>query len=110
MSEFERGVVVGLMIGEAHFGGEGTTPACVIKMHVRHEPLLRWLHGLFPRSRLYGPYSYSGRHFFQWMLRGRAVEDLLALIEDDLNLDPHTSSRVQRMRERHMRRPGVVPS
>ena len=51
-------------------------------MHVRHEALMRWLAGRFPRTKLYGPYHHGGRHYFQWMVRGEAlVEDLLPILE-----------------------------
>lgn len=101
LTDFERGLVTGLLIGEGHFGGDGRAPQCVVRMHVRHEHLLRWLHELFPRSRLYGPYHHGGRDYYQWMMRGRGLrEDLLPEIEDALRLDSHASQRVHAMRER----------
>lgn len=82
LSEFERGVVVGLLIGEGHFGGDGKQPQVTLRMHTRHERLFRWLEERFPRARLYGPYSHGGRSYFQWMARGRSlVEDLLPLLD-----------------------------
>lgn len=104
LTDFEAGVVVGLLIGQGSFGGDGRQPQVTLKMHVRHERLLRWLCERFPRSRLYGPYTYDGRTFYQWMARGRAlVEDLLpyldqALVED---LDGHAGARLRAMRERY---------
>ena len=84
LSEFERGVVVGLLIGEGHFGGDGKQPQVTLRMHTRHERLFRWLEERFPRARLYGPYSHGGRSYFQWMARGRSlVEDLLPLLDRD---------------------------
>src|SRR3977135_455846 len=99
---FDRGVVLGVLIGEGHFGGDGKQPQVTLRMHVRHEALFRWLVRRFPRSRLYGPYPHRGRppppprfdappppatrHYFQWMVRGRAlVEDLLPVLEAELD-------------------------
>ena len=69
----DEGIVVGLLIAEGHFGGDGRQPQVTLRMHVRHEALLRWLVERFPRSRLYGPYHHGGRHYFQWMARGEAL-------------------------------------
>ena len=102
LADYERGVVVGLLVSQGSFGGDGKQPQVTLKMHVRHEPLLRWLAGVLPRSRLYGPYHHGDRHFFQWMIRGQALaEDLLPLLEDAAGLDPHAAARVAQMRERY---------
>jgi hypothetical protein len=104
LSDFERGIFVGLMVGEASFGGDGRQPQITLRMHVRHEALFRWLERRFPRSRLYGPYSHGGRHYYQWMARGAALaEDVLPLVEDVLEegLDPHVAGRIRDMRERY---------
>src|SRR5947209_5826612 len=55
LTDVERGLVVGVLIGEGSFGGDGRYPQITLRMHVRHESLFRWLERLFPRSRLYGP-------------------------------------------------------
>ena len=73
MDPHDEGIVVGLLIGEGHFGGDGRQPQVTLRMHVRHEALMRWLAARFPRSRLYGPYHHGGRHYFQWMARGEAL-------------------------------------
>jgi hypothetical protein len=104
LSEFERGVVVGLLIGEGSFGGDGKQPQVTLRMHVRHEALFRWLVARFPRTRLYGPYHHGGRSYYQWMARGRAlVDDLLPLLEQELvaKLDGHAAARLDAMRERY---------
>ena len=104
LSEFERGVVVGLLIGEGSFGGDGKQPQVTLRMHVRHEALFRWLIQRFPRTRLYGPYHHGGRSYYQWMARGRAlVDDLLPLLEERLEpgLDGHASARLEAMVERY---------
>jgi hypothetical protein len=104
LSDFDRGVVVGILMREGSFGGDGKQPQVTLRMHVRHEPLLRRLNAWFPRSKLYGPYHHGDRHYFQWMVRGRAlVEDLLPLLDADLgpDLDPYAYERYQEMRTRY---------
>lgn len=100
LDEFDRGFLVGLLIGEGSFGGDGKQPQVTLRMHTRHEAIFRWLMARFPRSRLYGPYHHGGRSYFQWMARGRMlVEDLLPLLERDLTpqLDAHAASRLTEM-------------
>ncbi len=104
LSPFERGVVVGLLIGEGSFGGDGKQPQVTLRMHVRHEALFRWLMERFPETRLYGPYHHGGRSYYQWMARGRAlVRDVLPLLEQDLDrgLDGHAAERLEAMQERY---------
>jgi len=104
LTDVERGLVVGILIGEGHFGGDGKYPQITLRMHVRHEALFRWLQARFPRSRLYGPYDHGGRRYFQWMARGPAlVEDVLPLVEEVLSeeIDAHVLGRVRDMRERY---------
>ena len=104
LTPFERGVVVGVLIGEGSFGGDGKQPQVTLRMHTRHEALFRWLHARFPRSRLYGPYGHGGRSYFQWMARGVAlVEDVLPILEDALDddLDGYATQRLNDMRERY---------
>src|SRR5215467_7639341 len=97
---FSLGVLVGLLVGEGHFGGDGRQPHVTLRMHVRHEALFRWLAARFPRSRLYGPYDHGGRSYYQWMARGDALaEDLLPLLEGAglERLDGHAATRVREM-------------
>lgn len=104
LTEFERGVVVGLLIGEGSFGGDGKQPQVTLRMHTRHEALFRWLQARFPTTRLYGPYDHGGRSYFQWMARGRAlVHDVLPLLEAELHdhLDAHAYARLTAMTERY---------
>ena len=104
MDARDEGIVVGLLIGEGHFGGDGRQPQVTVRMHVRHAALLRWLVDRFPRSRLYGPYSHGGRHYFQWMVRGEALAlDLLPILERHLTpaLDAHAAGRLAAMTERY---------
>jgi hypothetical protein len=56
---------------------------------------------LFPRTILYGPYHYRGRHFMRWHARGAAlVCDLLPAIEPVLRtgVDPHVLDRLETMK------------
>lgn len=104
LSDFDRGFLVGLLVGEGSFGGDGRQPQVVLRMHVRHEALFQWLEQRFPDCRLYGPYHHSGRSYFQWMARGRAlVRDLLPLLEAELRpgLDGHSAERFRAMCERY---------
>jgi hypothetical protein len=104
LSAFERGVVVGVLIGEGSFGGDGKQPQITLRMHVRHEALFRWLIERFPRTRLYGPYGHGGRSYYQWMARGPAlVEDVLPVLEaSELGeLDDYAAHRLNEMRARY---------
>ncbi len=86
LSDFDRGFLIGLLVGEGSFGGDGRQPQVVLRMHTRHEAIFRWLEARFPNCRLYGPYHHGGRSYYQWMARGRAlVEDLLPLLEAEIN-------------------------
>jgi len=104
LSEFDKGIAVGLLIGEGSFGGDGKQPQITLRMHVRHEALFSWLMQRFPRTKLYGPYHHSGRSYYQWMARGTPlIEDVLPLLEARLSpdLDGHASERFQAMVERY---------
>src|ERR1700749_2569471 len=104
LSDFDRGFLIGLLVGEGSFGGGGPQPQVVLRMHTRHEAIFRWLEERFPNCRLYGPYHHGGRSYFQWMARGRAlVEDLLPVLEsEDLTrLDGHAAQRLAAMRENY---------
>jgi hypothetical protein len=103
-TDYEIGLLVGLLIGEGHFGGDGRQPQVTLRMHVRHEPLFRWLERTFPGGRLYGPYSHDGRNYYQWMARGRYLRDeLIPLLAGRLapDLDAHSFARFETMRRRY---------
>jgi hypothetical protein len=104
LSDVDRGIFVGVLIGEGHFGGDGKTPQVTLRMHTRHETLFRWLEARFPRARLYGPYNHGGRHYYQWMARGVALaEDVMPLVDEVLSdeVDSHVAGRVREMREKY---------
>ena len=100
LSPFDRGLLVGVLVGEGSFGGDGRQPQVTLRMHTRHEALFLWLMDRFPRTRLYGPYHHGQRSYYQWMARGRAlVEDVLPELEGvlDDSIDSHATDRLQRM-------------
>ena len=104
MNARDEGIVVGLLIGEGHFGGDGRQPQVTLRMHVRHEALMRWLAERFPRTKLYGPYHHGGRHYFQWTARGEAlVSEVLPVLERNVtpDLDEHAYERLTTMTTRY---------
>ena len=105
---FSSGFILGLLVGEGHFGGDGKQPQVTLRMHVRHEPLFRWLLEKIPGSKLYGPYNHSGRQYYQWMVRGDALRKLLVPLLESFplsRLDSHTYARYQAMKERYKLKP-----
>jgi hypothetical protein len=104
LSSYDKGVLIGVLIGEGSFGGDGRQPQVVLRMHTRHEALFRWLMERFPRAKLYGPYHHDGRSYYQWMVRGQClVEDLLPILEASLSpdLDQRSYDRFQTMCTRY---------
>jgi hypothetical protein len=103
LGDFDLGLLVGLLVGEGHFGGDGRQPHITLRMHVRHERLFRWLVERFPESRLYGPYDHGGRRYYQWMARGIFLRTTLApLLAPHLGrIDGHASERFAAMCERY---------
>ena len=110
-TEFDCGLLVGLLVGEGHFGGDGLRPHVTLRMHVRHEAMFRWLEATFPGGKLYGPYHHGGRDYYQWMVRGQYLRDVvLPLLEQRMSpeLDGYSFDRLQSMRRRYqaqLRRP-----
>jgi hypothetical protein len=104
LTDFERGVFVGLLVGEGSFGGDGKQPQVTLRMHVRHEALFQWLLARFPETRLYGPYHHGGRSYYQWMARGPVlVEHVLPLLEAEVHaeLDGYAADRLEQMCARY---------
>jgi hypothetical protein len=104
LSEFEAGYLVGLLIGEGHFGGDGRQPHITLRMHTRHVRIFEWLTDRLPESRLYGPYSHGGRSYYQWMARGRFLRDeLVPLLDRHLTaeLDDWAFQRYATMKARY---------
>ena len=96
------GILVGVLVGEGSFGGDGKQPQITLRMHIRHESLFRWLEERFG-GRLYGPYSHGGREYYQWMLRGPDLATMLPQIERLLtpDLDAYQSGRLQTMKAQY---------
>jgi hypothetical protein len=103
-TQFDFGFLVGLLVGEGHFGGDGRQPHVTLRMHVRHEAIFDWLERTFPGGRLYGPYHHGGRDYFQWMARGAFLRDVLVPALDRFmspSLDQHSFDRYQLMKARY---------
>lgn len=103
-SDFEIGLLVGVLVGEGHFGGDGRNPQITLRMHTDHEPLFQWLLATFPGGKLYGPYEHSGRRYFQWMARGPFLREVLIPILDRYlqpALDLKTHQRYEEMKRRY---------
>jgi hypothetical protein len=93
VDDFDAGLLIGILVGEGHFGGDGRQPQVTLRMHVGHVALFEWLMERFPGGRLYGPYEHSGRRYYQWMARGRYLrETLLPILRERLR--PEHSRRV----------------
>lgn len=103
MTEYEVGVLVGVLIGEGSFGGDGRQASITVRMHIRHEALFRFLDNLVTGSRLYGPYNHSGREYYQWIVRGAALKRLLPLLDERIvpELDAHAASRYEDMKAQY---------
>ncbi len=103
MTDFEEGYLLGVLVGEGHFGGDGLQPQVTLRMHVRHEELFHRLLANVPGSKLYGPYHHGGRNYYQWMVRGKALrEELLPLLLRRLDeMDAHIRQRITDMVTRY---------
>jgi hypothetical protein len=106
------GFLIGLLVGEGHFGGDGRQPQVTLRMHTRHEETFAWLRLNYPGSALYGPYHHGGRSYFQWSARGRYLRDqIVPLVERHRGLlDAYTAARFDSMCERYgiERRPSEI--
>jgi hypothetical protein len=88
---FELGYVIGLIVGEGSFTGDGKAPCLEVRLHVDDpEPLLK-LREVFG-GRIYGPYIHDGRHYRMWLLRGVDLFDALPTIFEAL---PPSKKRTQ---------------
>ena len=100
MTDWEGGLLTGVLVGEGSFGGDGRQPSVTVRMHIRHEALFRKLCEIVPGSRLYGPYHHSGRSYFQWLVRGPALRRLITTLDRYLtpDVDEHAFARYERMK------------
>jgi len=101
---FDAGLLVGILVGEGSFGGDGKQPQVTLRMHIRHRALFSWLIDRFPGSRLYGPYHHGGRSYYQWMARGEYLREvLIPLLDQHLtpDIDEYAWSRYLAMKDRY---------
>jgi hypothetical protein len=83
MDDFDKGFVIGLVIGEGSFTGDKKQPTLSIKLHARDpEPLQRLARLL--GGRIFGPYKHGGRHYHLWHLRGPDLRSALPLFLEHL--------------------------
>ena len=104
LTPYELGLLVGLLVGEGHFGGDGRQPQITLRMHTDHEALFRWLERRIPGGRLYGPYLHGGRSYYQWMVRGPYLRESLVPLLDPLlvpELDGRAATRWTEMKARY---------
>ena len=103
LDPLEEGFLLGLLVGEGHFGGDGIQPQVNLRMHVRHEKLFFWIQQKVPGSKLYGPYHHGGRNYYQLMIRGKTLRnDLLPVLIRNLPiLDDHVRQRIEDMISRY---------
>lgn len=102
--EFRRGFLLGVLVGEGHFGGDGRQPHVTLRMHTDHEAMFRWIERSFPGGKLYGPYHHGGRSYYQWMARGRFLrEELVPLLDAYMrpDLDAKAYGRYRDMKARY---------
>jgi len=78
----DEAFLVGVLIGEGSFGGDGRAPQVTLRMHIRHQQLFEWIVEHFPGGKLYGPYNHGGREYYQWMARGPYLRDVLVPVLD----------------------------
>lgn len=104
LDEFDAGFLVGILVGEGHFGGDLRQPQVTLRMHTDHAALFAWLMARFPGSRLYGPYDHGGRRYYQWMARSTVLRQRLMPVLDRY-LRPYHSGRAwqryQSMKKRY---------
>lgn len=103
LSEFEAGFLVGVLVGEGHFGGDGRQPQVTLRMHTDHVALFEWL-ARRCGGRLYGPYHHGGRSYYQWMARGAYLRERLVPLLDRLltaELDGKAHARYLEMKRRY---------
>lgn len=105
MTDLELGFLLGVLVGEGSFGGDGRQPSITVRMHTRHESVFHKLLLAVPGSRLYGPYHHSGRSYFQWLVRGPALRRLVPILDRYLtpDLDGHAAARYARMKQTYAR-------
>lgn len=103
LDPFDAGFLVGILVGEGHFGGDGRQPQVTLRMHTDHEALFHWLVERVG-GKLYGPYHHGGRSYYQWMARGDFLRSqLVPLLDRHLSetIDGKSIRRYREMKERY---------
>lgn len=102
LDPLDLGILVGVLVGEGSFGGDGRQAQVTLRMHVRHERLFELLTRIVPGSKLYGPYRHGERSYFQWMVRGEPLREMVVAIGPQLErVDAHAAERFRTMCERY---------
>ncbi len=103
MNAFEEGFLLGILVGEGHFGGYGRSGLVSVRMHVRQVELFHWLCLKVPGSKLYGPYHHGGRHCFVWVVRSWALREVMVpfLKRHIGDVDSHIRERIAGMIQRY---------
>jgi len=102
-SDIDVGFLIGLLVGEGSFSGDGRQPQIQLRMHVRHVGTFRWIQATFPGGKLYGPYLHGGRNYYQWIARGAYLRNVLVPLirAQSRYLDDHVYGRFLAMCERY---------
>ncbi len=103
MDEFDGGFLIGLLVGEGHFGGDTRAPHVIVRMHIRHEQTFRWLQQVLAGGHLYGPYCHGGRNYYQFTVRRTYLRTVLVpfIRRWRCALDPHVAGRFDAMCARY---------
>jgi hypothetical protein len=107
LNDFDAGFMIGLLVGEGHFGGDQVQPHVNLKMHTDHYNVFKWVTERFRFGELYGPYEHDHRHYYLWMARGEFLRQVMGPFLDQY-LRPEHSQRVwdryQAMKSRYKHR------
>jgi hypothetical protein len=102
VTDFEKGFIAGLILGEGSFTGDKKQPAIQLKMHNRSIETLRKMLLWFPGSTLHGPYFHQKRNYSVWFLRGKVLRDSILFFDEiSKDFDVHVRSRYEKMKERY---------
>jgi len=103
VNDFDKGFLLGILVGEGHFGGYGNSARVSVRMHVRQTELFHWLAIRVPGSKLYSPYHHGGRHCYVWVVRSNALpEEMVPFLRRHLgDVDSHVRERITNMLDKY---------
>ena len=109
LDRLELGILIGLFIGEIHFGGDRQQAHVTLRMSKKHLHVLEWAKERFPLAKLYGPYTYvykdgKPRTTYQLMFRGAVLKNQLVPVLNSYDwslIAPHVYSRYLAMKEKY---------